>query len=437
MTAQRQGSSQRFRFIAQARAWARLLVALGTGGYPPDVRRRLQILNMVCYLIAFCTLIYSVQHIFVDYQRYEPVILINLALVFVALAVPFVHRFHEMAGGMLIAVAESIALFVLTAYLGRDSGVQIQYMAFAAAPFVIWGLDRLVWVLGLVATGLGLHLLAWFWFPKGMLDVEADVIDPIYVSASFTTVGIIAATVYYAFRLAERAQAETDALLRNVLPASIAERLKAAPDRAISDSFHNVTVMFADLVGFTQLSRHLGAARTVALLNELVSELDRLAVQNGVEKIKTIGDSFMAVCGAPEPREDPEARMACMALETRAAVARLALRHGLDLSVRIGLASGPIMAGVIGTRRFIYDVWGDVVNLAARLEQTGVPGRIQACSSTAEALAGIMICERRGIVEIKGMAPQETWFIEYRELPKEEPGGAALRNQPIHASNAS
>ena len=236
------------------------LAELGTEGYPPDVTRRLKILNLFAYLVAAATLAYAVQHIFIDAQKFLPVILLNLFLVVVALLVPFAHRVHEIAGGLLIAVAEFIALFLFMRYLGRLSGVHLQYFIGAAAPFLILGLSRLPLVIALVAGCFALHITAWFFYPAeaALIKVEPAMLDTLYITAASTTFVLIAAIVYYAYSLAERAQAETDALLRNILPESVVDRLKANPEAAIADSFEETSIMFADLKGFVPTAHKLG-----------------------------------------------------------------------------------------------------------------------------------------------------------------------------------
>ncbi len=385
----------------------------GTQGYNDDIARRLKILNVVCYLIAFFTALYVVEHFQVNYDFWKPVIWINLFLIVVALSVPFLHRYSDIAGGLTIATAELISLFVIMAYLGRSSGVHIQYVGLAAAPFVILGLERMKLIIFLVLSALALHITSWFMFP-GDLDlvkVSADQLDKIYVNAAIATFGIVSATVYYAFSLAERAKAETDQLLRNILPHSVVDRLKENPGETISDSVDSATVLFSDLKGFVPTSKALGPAKTVALLNDLMKAFDELAARNGVEKIKTIGDAYMAASGVPEPVDDHCCRMAHMAHDMMRAADDTAAKHGIELIMRIGIASGPLMAGVIGAQRLTYDVWGDTVNLAARLESSSVPGRIQISREVKDAIAESFEFEARGAVEIKGMGPVETWLL--------------------------
>ena len=389
------------------------LAELGTAGYPPDVRRRLLILNLFAYLVAATTAGYALQHIQLDFDTYKPLVFINLALLAMALLVPAMHRFSDIAGGMLIVVSEYIALMAFTAYLGRSAGIHLQYIIAAAAPFVVFGLERLRLVTAVVVIGLVLHLVAWFAFPREVALIQADqeVLDSLYVQAAISTMGLIAASVWYAFRLVERARAETDALLRNILPDSVADRLKARPGELVADTHDEVSVLFADISGFVALARSLGAARVVNLLNDIVSEFDKLAAIHGVEKIKTIGDAYMAVAGLPEPAHDHAERLARMALDMLATVERVRAETGLDLQMRLGMAAGPVLAGVIGRRKFSYDVWGDAVNLAARLENLGSPGRIHLCPTCRERLRYAFELESRGLTEIKGVGPQETWFL--------------------------
>lgn len=385
----------------------------GTSGYPPDVKRRLKILNLIAYLIVVSTLVYAIQHTLLDYATYKPIIWINLALVGAALAVPFAHRINDVAGAILIVVAEWIALILFAMYLGHGAGVQLQYFVGAAAPFVVFGLNRLWLVVPVIVSGLALHLAAWFWFPEhsALIPADREMIDSIYVQAAITTVGLISASVYYAFRLAENAKAETDNLLRNILPDAIVARLKATPNDPVSDLFDDASILFSDISGFVALARDLGAAQTVALLNQIVTRFDDLAKVNGVEKIKTIGDAYMVAAGIPEPAEDHLQRLARMALAMLATVSRIAEERAIPLSIRVGIASGPVMAGVIGKQKFTYDVWGDAVNLAARLEHLSEPGRILVCPRCRKLLESSFEFESRGQVDIKGLGPREVFFL--------------------------
>jgi adenylate cyclase len=393
--------------------WFQWLAQLGTAGYPPEVRRRLMILNMIAYLIAGTTLIYAIQLSLNGFETRSAVVAINVGLVVVALLVPFANRISDISGALLISIGELVALVALTAYNGRASGTPLQYFVFAAAPFVVFGLQRIWLVLSVVATALILHIFAWFSFPEGkaLLPPDPKVLDGLYLQAAITTMVLIAASTWYAFRLVEKAKAEADTLLRNILPDKIADRLKARPGELVADSHDEASVLFADVSGVVALTRSLGAEQVVELLNEIVSDFDALASRHGVEKIKTIGDAYMAVAGVPEAAPDHAERLTHLALDMLLAVERVSAGRGLTLRMRVGIASGQVMAGVIGTRKFSFDVWGDTVNLAARLENLSEPGRIHICPGCHQRLRNTFEMEPRGPIEIKGVGPLETWFI--------------------------
>jgi class 3 adenylate cyclase len=208
----------------------------------------------------------------------------------------------------------------------------------------------------------------------------------------------------------DRLRRENERLLLNILPVPIAERLKAGAE-LIADHFDEVSVLFADLVGFTELSARRPAAEIVEMLNELFSRFDQAADELGVEKIKTIGDAYMAVCGLPEPRADHADRVVRMALRMLSVVREFNVARGVSLSTRIGIHAGPVVAGVIGRNKFIYDLWGDTVNLASRMESHGVAGAVQMTRSVVDPVAGRYPFESRGVIDVKGRGAVETWLL--------------------------
>jgi class 3 adenylate cyclase len=212
-------------------------------------------------------------------------------------------------------------------------------------------------------------------------------------------------------RTIDEERAKSERLLRNVLPEAIADRLKKEPAR-IADHFDQVTVLFGDIVGFTPLSSELSPAELVAALDEVFSAFDDIAHRHGLEKIKTIGDAYMVVGGVPTPRADHAESVALMALEMREVIARKRFAGGRQLRMRIGIHSGPVVAGVIGKKKFIYDLWGDTVNTASRMESHGVEGMVQVTAATAELLRGRFQLTARGAVQVKGKGEMETWFVD-------------------------
>lgn len=231
-------------------------------------------------------------------------------------------------------------------------------------------------------------------------------------------------------------QERSDALLRNVLPDAVAEQLKNS-DELIADFFPEVTVLFADIVGFTELATEVPPRDLVRLLNEVFSEFDELTATRGVEKIKTIGDAYMAVAGVPVPRPDHVETMAELALDMRCALVGIEQRTGVAIACRFGLATGPAVAGVIGHKRFAYDLWGNTVNMAARMESHGTAGRIQVTSAVCDRLAGTYVLEPRGTVDIKGAGPMETWFLEGRPAFHELGGTLSHPSGVIEAERRS
>ena len=206
----------------------------------------------------------------------------------------------------------------------------------------------------------------------------------------------------------EDERAKSERLLLNVLPQPIAARLRNT-EGTIADGFDDVTVLFADIVDFTTMSAGAAPAEIVGLLDELFSRFDELAEHHGLEKIKTIGDAYMVAGGIPVPRPDHADAIAEMALDM---VAELDGRSdGRRLQIRIGIDTGPVVAGVIGRRKFIYDLWGDTVNTASRMESHGVPGSIQVTERTYRRLCETFVLEERGTVQIKGKGEMRTWLL--------------------------
>lgn len=232
-----------------------------------------------------------------------------------------------------------------------------------------------------------------------------------------TVVFLVAMIIYFDQRL-RKAQGEarqlhllSENLLHNILPETIANRLKKG-EGPIAERHCNVTILFADLVGFTALCNDQPPERVVNILNLLFTELDSLAERFNLEKIKTIGDSYMVVGGLLTKKTDHAEAIALMAIEMRQVVNNIALKLGHPLDIRIGIHTGEVVAGVIGRKKFAYDLWGDAVNIAARMESHGIPGEIQLTSSTNSLLGRKFTSEPRGIIDIKGKGSMKTWLLK-------------------------
>lgn len=297
-----------------------------------------------------------------------------------------------LAGGPTLASAGLVWGFLIPAYallaLGGAKGAR-WYWAFIAV----------------VAVALALELVAPQ--PLGVDPYEIQLIGSLVNTVA--PLSIVFAMLLYGDRRRREAEARSEALLTNAIPAAIARRLKRG-ERRIADIYPETTVLFADLAGFTPWARATDPQRVVAALDGLFSRFDRLLAKAGMEKIKTIGDAYMAVSGAPEPQPDHAATALRVALEMLAAAEEWRASEAVPLDIRIGLASGSVAGGVIGEQRFLFDLWGDTVNEAARMESTGEPGHVQLADSTRRLLGADLVHVRRE-VDVKGMGRMPTYLV--------------------------
>ena len=249
----------------------------------------------------------------------------------------------------------------------------------------------------------------------------ATFIDPLYenpnaeLGASVSLL-IVLVFVFYLFsyyvKQREELQRLSDELLLNILPETIAERLKGS-DARIADEYESSSIPFADVAGFTPMSAEMTPTELVSLLDEVFSEFDALVEVRGLEKIKTIGDAYMVASGVPTPRDDHAHALCDLALEMRDHV-HTRTYAGRSIEFRIGISSGPVVAGIIGRKKFSYDLWGDAVNTASRMESLGQPGRIQVTEATMRWIDDAFICQSGGTVDVKGKGPMPVWFVEGR-----------------------
>ena len=305
---------------------------------------------------------------------------------------------------VLLASAGILQVYYQLDYPGIYPAVPLS-VALATA----WAASHRLWslvVAGLfVAAGVGVGFQA-LAPNQPALQVLGDVTRDTVLFAAVLLLGEAVRTR----RALQREEERSERLLLNVLPAPIATRLKQHED-VIADGFADVTVLFADLVDFTRRSQRSSPQEVVQVLDDLFSAFDQLTKRHGLEKIKTIGDAYMVAGGLPEPRPDHAQAVADLALAMQVEVARRTDPDGRPLQARIGIDTGPVVAGVIGSDKFSYDLWGDTVNTASRMESTGVPGCIQVTARTYQRLGDGYRLRRRGVVAIKGKGEMVTWFL--------------------------
>jgi class 3 adenylate cyclase len=337
--------------------------------------------------IPFAYIVVSVTSliVFSRTKRYRLFRTLQLALM---LALPFALQWS--LGGFV--PSSGVALWALTCPLGA--------LTFAGTRQAVpW----FVAYLALIGLSLALEPVL------TPADVPAGV-QVVFLAANIAGVSLTAyLLLQYFVRERELEHERSERLLLNVLPEPIAVRLKK-DEGVIADRFEHATVLFADIVDFTPISAVISAHEVVELLDAVFSEFDDLAERHGLEKIKTIGDAYMVAAGIPIPLPDHVRAVADMAL----AMLAVAAAHREGLGLRIGIDTGPVVAGVIGRNKFIYDLWGDTVNTASRMESHGVPGKIQVTERVVVALGDDYVLEPRGTVEIKGKGPMPTWFLRAR-----------------------
>jgi adenylate cyclase len=324
-------------------------------------------------------------------------------------------------GQVAILLAPTLSMVPLGGFL--DSGGVGLWGILAPLGALVFGDVRsaarwyVVYVVVFLSSGIAGELLGGVspavpeWFTSTMLGLNVTVGGTIV----FTLLAVFARERRDALSALRHEQARAESLLLNILPRSIVERLKVET-RTIADQISSASILFADVVDFTPLAERLPPAKVVAMLDHLFSHFDALAERYGLEKIKTIGDCYMVAAGVPSPRSDHARALALMALDMQAAMRSVDEVGHLGLELRVGINSGPVVAGVIGRKRFLYDLWGDAVNTASRMESYGTSGRIQITRATKELLADEFVCEPRGTIPVKGKGKIEAWYLVGRRV---------------------
>ncbi|MCF6322661.1 MAG: adenylate/guanylate cyclase domain-containing protein [Rhizobiaceae bacterium] len=393
--------------------WTDWALRIGIGGYERETRRRLFLVNMSGYIAAISSISFAINFAFYDMVALNWLIIGNLVSAFITSTVSYWHRFNSILGPLIMAATVSLTLFFFVSELGRDSGIQLNYIGGAAIAFIIFGLNHLRLVVAFSVTSMIFHLATYYLYPTGRVQwaIDDGFMNQLYFMSAISIILILGVIVWYAFRVAADAEARSERLLMNIFPEKIANQLRQYPDEPIADRFDEATILFADIVGFTAMSQKMAAEELVFLLNDIFSRFDAVGAKLGTEKIKTIGDAYMAVSGAPEPVEDHSERILKLAIGMIEEITKVSEQRKIVLDVRIGIASGPITAGVIGKAKFAYDVWAPTVNFASRLESHGKAGRIQVSQEVYRALKDKFRFEPAPKQNFKGMGTLRSWFF--------------------------
>jgi len=382
-----------------------------------SIKRRQRVLNIAAAMAAVVTAVVGILQ-FVTADHLIAIGSINLGTAAVFGLIPLLHRFGDILAALAFVFFAFLSLTIVGWQVGTDSGIQFYYLVSASLAVLVLGVEHVVLASTVVAIGAGLTIASQFLVPGDTGIQPRWLVNAGFVITTISACVMVFATVWYAMREVSRAEAamefeylRSEALLANILPASIAARLKDPARGVIADRYDDASILFADIAGFTQRASLIPPAELVRFLDRLYTTFDRLVDKHGLEKIKTTGDSYMVVSGVPQPRDDHAEALANLALDMAKAVRDLRDPNGQPVPLRMGMAAGPVVAGVVGARRFFYDVWGDAVNVASRMETTDLEGHIQLPQDLYERLRESFVLEERGDIEVKGKGVMHTWYL--------------------------
>jgi adenylate cyclase len=356
---------------------------------------------------------------------------INLACGAVFLAIPRLCPLGELVAPLTFVTFAYVSVTFICYTIGTGSGLQFYFLVAASLVVLVLGIERITMASVIAAIGVAITIALELTVPRNRGLGPSWTLTAGFISAVATSALMIVATIWYTLREIDRAEQAMEAeyerserLLANILPATIAARLKEPTRTVIADKYDDASILFADIAGYTKRASDTAPAELVRFLDRLYTDLDALVDRHGLEKVKTSGDSYMVVSGVPVPRADHIEALARLALEIADAVADLKDAQGRDVPLRIGMAAGPVVAGVVGAKKFFYDVWGDAVNVASRMETTDVEGRIQVPDNVYERLRHSFEFEERGLVEVKGKGAMRTWYLVGHRAEAITPSGS-------------
>lgn len=385
--------------------------------YPKSVARQQRVLTRASRIGAVVSAFYTLLGIFIG-RDVLAITLLSAVSTVIYLGIPLLYRYGELVAPMVFIIAAYVFITVLCLRIGTGTGIQFYYLVGASIAVLVLGIDHIALASVAAAVGAVITVALQLTVPENT-GVQPDWAYAIgYMVSVATSWLMVIAIVWSALREITRAERvieaeylRSESLLANILPAKIAERLKDPSRTVIADKYDDASVLFADIAGFTSRASDTAPTDLVRFLDQLYTKLDALVDRHGLEKIKTSGDSYMVVSGVPDQRPDHLEALAQLALDMADAVADLKDPRGRAVPLRIGLAAGPVVAGVVGARKFFYDVWGDAVNVAARMETTDVEGRIQVPQDVYDRLKRHFVFEERGDIDVKGKGVMHTWYL--------------------------
>jgi len=400
------------------------IIYLGVNG-KSDLDNNLKIINVITMIGSTVVIIYvslfGFLSIYVssEYQKVFYAVLIDIPLYFSVFYFTS-HRQKRLAGIALIIAGLYSSMGVSILVFGASIGLYQFVIAFPPLVLLIFSARDDFWEFIFFSIVCGIFFLYGIYELKDPLIGIFPVSFPHFYLHFINSVGtilLITISVFIFSRdlneardMIKEEHKRANELLLNILPEAIAERLKGE-NKTIADGFVTSSILFADIVGFTKMASQFKPDELVEILNKYFSHFDELTEKYSLEKIKTIGDSYMVASGIPNPSDDHAINIANFALEMISSVEKMSGSSKMPISLRIGINSGPVTAGVIGTKKFIYDLWGDAVNMAARMESHGIPGKIQVTEESYNLLKDFYNFENRGKIEIKGKGKVSVYIL--------------------------
>ncbi|MCV7226706.1 adenylate/guanylate cyclase domain-containing protein [Mycolicibacterium komossense] len=402
--------------------------------YADSAARRYRVLKITTWIAAVVSGGFGIWQLLGGYGTW-PIGVSNVATGVVFLLIPLLAKFGELVAPLAFIVVAYASVFFICWQIGTGSGLQFYLLVSASILVLVLGVERIALAGILAGVGAVLVIVLEVMVPSDTGLQPAWTLTIGFITSVLTASVMAFATVWFAMRETARAEVamegeyqRSETLLSNMLPASIATRLKdPTRDRMIADRYDDASILFADIAGFTERASDTAPCDLVAFLDQLYTAFDLLVDRHGLEKVKTSGDSYMVVSGVPIARPDHLQALAALALDMSEVAATLRDPTGRLVPMRIGIAAGPVVAGVVGSRRFFYDVWGDAVNVASRMESTDQEGRIQVPDAVYQRLKSQFFLEERGDVVIKGKGVMHTWYL----VGPREGGGSVQVQTPV------
>ena len=391
------------------------------GADTPDYRenRRIVLTNQIGILGFLIPQLYNIYYAVYDLKMLWPLILINVVGGLTCLSVLFLNRHHfRLLPKILITLVPNIQIFFLTYFLGTASGMHLLHIMMISFVLFLFSNESRTMLIINCTFPMVFYFYEFFFFTPDAVPISLPASHLLFLYVTLSMTVFVLVMVFFALFFREITHAEnmleneyqrSENLLLNILPEEISHRLKDNPNW-VAENFQSVTILFADIVNFTETARNVAPDKLVEELNAIFSKFDHLAEKYGLEKIKTIGDAYMVAGGIPVKTDDHTEQVARMALDMLDEIKRHNF-FGNQLNIRLGFHTGPVVAGVIGLKKFSYDIWGDAVNMASRLESSGEVGKIHVSADVHDILKHQFRFVYRGSVDMKGIGPTDTYYL--------------------------